>query len=375
MKLFKVYRGQAFEADVEFYNSDGSTPFVLSSPATYEVYDYQNNFILNGNGTQDTGNTARWYSSIVIPSSALISDNLQKYKIIWNAVGTNETKSSIEYFEVTDVRDPISIENGRLLLKNGKFLDYIYLDSEVNSGTVKLIDVNDNILYTDTISGNANKIINNKYVYENESTDLIDGLETSSGLNIFFSVWELTLDNTEVIFEIHPIYIISTRMFMYIDGVRRIIDKIRNDDINPTLKYTDIDLCHYVIDGIQRINRHKPNITNFHVDNIPIVFDEFVKKAGAIEALRAQYLAEGMAAFDFSGQSVTLTVDRTQYIQYVIDQLEAQLDDPLRATKKIYIRKNNAGTIGISLSPVLNVPSLANPREYLFYLRSKYINI
>lgn len=375
MKLFKVYRGQAFEADVEFYNSDGSTPFVLSSPATYEVYDYQNNFILNGNGTQDTGNTARWYSSIVIPSSALISDNLQKYKIIWNAVGTNETKSSIEYFEVTDVRDPISIENGRLLLKNGKFLDYIYLDSEVDSGTVKLIDINDNILYTDTISGSANKIINNKYVYENESTDLIDGLETSSGLNIFFSVWELTLDNTEVIFEIHPIYIISTRMFMYIDGVRRIIDKIRNDDINPTLKYTDIDLCHYVIDGIQRINRHKPNITNFHVDNIPIVFDEFVKKAGAIEALRAQYLAEGMAAFDFSGQSVTLTVDRTQYIQYVIDQLEAQLDDPLRATKKIYIRKNNAGTIGISLSPVLNVPSLANPREYLFYLRSKYINI
>lgn len=61
---------------------------------------------------------------------------------------------------------------------------------------------------------------------------------------------------------------------------------------------------------------------------------EFWLAYSEIEALRAQYLAEGEKAFDFQGQAISLNVDRTQYYQGMADAIQQGLSDSVRDYKK-----------------------------------------
>jgi hypothetical protein len=90
-----------------------------------------------------------------------------------------------------------------------------------------------------------------------------------------------------------------------------------------------------------------------------------------IEALRSQYMAESEAAFDFQGQAISLSIDRTQYYEALASAIEIQIQEPMRTLKQnlgkrgalagdgnvdpTQLRQGAIGTIGISLSPVSNL--------------------
>lgn len=93
----------------------------------------------------------------------------------------------------------------------------------------------------------------------------------------------------------------------------------------------------------------------------------------AISALRAQYLVEGTKAFDFSGQAISLNVDRSQYYESLAASLESAITESCRQLKQQMAKRGissgdgsqnpNAlaygaiGTVGISLSPISNIRS------------------
>jgi hypothetical protein len=74
-----------------------------------------------------------------------------------------------------------------------------------------------------------------------------------------------------------------------------------------------------------------------------------VQEASRYEALRAQYLAEGVSAFDFSGQSVSLTVDRTQYLESEMGRIQAYLDTTLPQVKKASVIAGSPGAVSIQI--------------------------
>lgn len=366
-----VFRGQTVTTKAEFLNADNS-PFVVSNPVTYTVYDFNNNVVVSDTAIQDTLSPQTWIATFAIPVDVPIPELNEKYKIVWLASNNNESKSAIEYFSIREENDPFFYEYGKLALNKGKLADSLVTQEEVSNISLRLIDENDREIHKANV--NQQPVVNrDNFIYNYESSNNIPDLIPGNGVCPYFAEWTYTSPTNGMNVEVHPIYVVNTKMFMFIDGVRKMVDKARNNDINPALEYHDLDLAHYVLDGIQRINAHAPNVTSWTPSNIPTSIYPFVKKAGAIEALRAQYLAEGVNAFDFTGQSVTLNIDRTQYIQSVMDNLEQSFDEPLRKTKKILIRRSGPGALHITINPTTNFAYRHSPRDALALYHRRFL--
>lgn len=372
MALDHVYRDSTVSTSVVLLNKAG-LPFPGTSPATFTVSDFNGHTIVTGTGVQDTMNPERWSASFAIPAAAPLPMSGEKYSIAWLITNGAETTSSIEYFSVRVQGDPVSFENGRIALKGGSVSDSLVVEAPVTGVKLKLIDEDDNAYVDVTVPDTPTRVVNGLCFYD-YTTSAIPTLAQRASLTPHLAEWTYTDQFGGLGMEVHPIYVISSKMFMFIDAVRRLVDKARNDDINPNLRYTDVDLAHYVLEGLQRVNASIPALTNYTPDTIPVVLHPFVKDAAAVRALEAQYLAEGVSAFDFQGQSVQLNVDRTQYIQSMIEMLNNDLDERIRKAKKLAIRTSGAGVLGITVHPGTNYAAMLNPRDRMILLRQRYLN-
>lgn len=84
-------------------------------------------------------------------------------------------------------------------------------------------------------------------------------------------------------------------------------------------------------------------------------------------AIEAQYLAEGEKAFDYQGAAISLSVDKTQYLDAMASKIQGRLDNELKPFKQNLLYKGNEngdgsgdpsklqrgamGSVGISISP------------------------
>ena len=371
MSLDFVYRNSSVTTSTALLNSKG-LPFVAQTPATFSVFDFNGGLITTGAGVQDTQNPEVWSATFSIPAAAPISDMGEKYRLVWLIKNDTETQTATEYFSVRLDGDPISFEAGRIALRGGSVTDCLITDAPATNIHFRLIDESDTP-YVDVDVTVTPRQVNGRFIYD-YTTQNLENLVPRLSLSPFLGEWTYTDASGTPGFEVHPIYVVSSKMFLMIDNVRRAVDKARNEDINPNLRYTDIDLCHHVLDGISRVNSTPPSLTNFTTENIPFALTSLVKDASVVSALRAQYLAEGVSAFDFQGQTVQLNVDRTQYIQSAIDMLNNDLDERIRKAKKLAIRQSGAGVVGLTVSPSTNFAAMLNARDHMLLMRQRYIN-
>lgn len=101
--------------------------------------------------------------------------------------------------------------------------------------------------------------------------------------------------------------------------------------------------------------------TNFDMTQAQGQFRHFWVTLACVQACRAQYMAEGMKAFDYGGQNVTLNVDRTQYWDSLANTLEQSIREDLVHFKQQLARRGNfqgngaytglvsAGQVGITI--------------------------
>lgn len=84
-------------------------------------------------------------------------------------------------------------------------------------------------------------------------------------------------------------------------------------------------------------------------------------------AIEAQFLAEGEKAFDFQGAAISLSVDKTQYLDAMASKIQGRLDNELKPFKQNLVYRGNEkgdgsgdpsklqrgamGSVGISISP------------------------
>lgn len=131
--------------------------------------------------------------------------------------------------------------------------------------------------------------------------------------------------------------------------LQNFIDRARLENVIPELEYTDADLFTYLYRGLAAFNSIPPRVTNFTGTNMQgPMLDAWVVCA-SIAALSAQFLAEGSLAFDFSGQTVSLNMDRTPAIESTLGRLESQLNSMVMPYKKMIGRAgqfSGDGSIG-----------------------------
>ena len=106
--------------------------------------------------------------------------------------------------------------------------------------------------------------------------------------------------------------------------------------------------------------------TTFNMTNADSMIRELWLKYTEVQLLQAQYLLEGEKAYTFSGQAISLEVDRTQFYQSLANDIKTAADADAKAVKKNLLikgltggdgslngagRYGSTGPIGISISP------------------------
>jgi hypothetical protein len=104
---------------------------------------------------------------------------------------------------------------------------------------------------------------------------------------------------------------------------------------------------------------------------------EYWLRFAEVMALRSQFLAEGEKVFNFSGQAISLEVDRTQYYQTLADNIQSYLDAEGKQVKQNLIKKGITagdgdvsdlsamrrganGAVAITLTPATNWGKFTN---------------
>ena len=350
--------GKNYTLTATFTNED-STPFIVNKPVQYKVYSFNNIFIVEGSAIQNRNNPAEWIANFVIPEGAPVPNdvNNQQYYIDWYAEGSDESMKAKEYFQVLDSAEPNSYDSAIAITVGQPIRDTLFTDLPILECNVSITTMEDVKLWEVNIpEGKVNSILkNNAYVTNFDSGEAIEGVtDKNMGICPYLILYNYRTEqgyNTEV----HTLYIVSGKAMLIVNNMRRYLDKARNFDIDPSLRWTDAELIHFVIVGLNRFNIALPTVTNYTISNFPGNYIYVIEKCAEHEALSALYLAEGMRAFDFTGASVTLNMDRTSYIQTKMDEIGGWLDNNLTKIKTLLTRQTSGNAaLSIQISSVTN---------------------
>lgn len=113
---------------------------------------------------------------------------------------------------------------------------------------------------------------------------------------------------------IYKLWAITPQLFLTMSHLDDFLNKSRIDNVIPELRYTTGDLIGYLERGLNYFNMiEKP--TSFTGMNMQGPLFDAHLICSEYQALNAQLLAEGSLAFDFSGQGISLNVDRTPALE------------------------------------------------------------
>jgi hypothetical protein len=386
-----VPQGNAVNADVYFYKSDNTTPEQLIGGVVYSVFAPNGLKVLSGTATQDLANPAHWTTTITIPQSAPVCLNDQYYSIVWLANGLNTKFSQQQSFSVVNPDNSGQFEAAVVALLNQPFTINLVLPyNNIQTLALQLLNSQSNVVYQlPGLSTTPSMQNGSQYIYSMPITDPVtlqalgQGVTPppsgqyiyTSGYNngppsigvqpyMAYITYTDPYGNQQI--ELQPVYICNTLCVQTMNAVRNFVDRIRNYDNIPQLRIDEKTLVEFTVQGLMRVNSTPPTHIYFTFNQMPQAFHFYVQKAACYELLQAQYLAEGMTAFNFSGMSVQLDSDRTQYIATIVDGLRTDLES-LVIAKKNYARSGGGtgsmGTINIVVGPNTNFVWKAFPNN------------
>jgi hypothetical protein len=167
------------------------------------------------------------------------------------------------------------------------------------------------------------------------------------------------------------IFIVNPSVMAAVDDMRVLINKAATTIAHRSdLIFSTPLLLAYLRRGRDGFNGAQGIFTGFTMLNATAGLREFWLRYSEVLALRAQFLAEGEKVFNFSGQAISLDVDRTGFYQSMADSIQSGIDNEVKPFKQNLIIKGHisgdgnlgpsggaaqmrgaAGAVGITLSP------------------------
>ncbi len=326
MALTQAVINTQTNADVYFYQANGTTPFVGSSPAIYVVRDPTGLLVTSGIASQDSNNPAHWTAVFSIPSSAPATATGQFYTITWTISNSGQIASQTFNFSVVSQIQTDPVDTAVIVLQGSPFTINLTVPyPTLQTLTLRFLNYQGGVVDTPTITTNISNPVQsgNQYIYQIQigASDSANLVMPNYGVFYYFAYVNYTTPTGSQETNVIMVYVVNTTCIKIMNDMRRYVDRIRNNDVIPQLRITDLDLMHYTIQGVEYLNAIPPSNIGFNLANLPPMFNFYVQKAGAMQLLEAQYLAQGMTSFEFNGQSVQLTQDITQYIMQTIDMI------------------------------------------------------
>lgn len=332
-------------------------PVISDNPATWSLIDFNGNIILTGNAIQDPNDTSIWNADIAIPASIPVPRDNSFYKLVWTiqasaSVGSG-TWVNTDTLSVVQGNPP-DLPIGVVILNNAAAVDYLNVPQPLTSFDVQVLSEDGTVLYDSSNQTNIQPSTTFPDHYQYMWS--IPARHYHERMGSHWIQWNYVIGNGATQIEIHPLWIAVPRAWRFLSRLKAELDKIRDAESDPNLRWNDSELMQHIYNGLDRVNGSPPHYTYWNLSQLPPLLEYPTYIAAAVSALQARYLAEGMLAFEFTGQSSTLTIDRTQYISALMDNMNSWLDSNLTNYKRTTLRRG-VGMLHVTVSPVFNLGS------------------
>lgn len=365
-------RGEQTSFRVSFYeDANNTTPMEPLSPdfPAYTVYDPSGVAIQAGVGTMIQ--PGQFKADFLVPKDAPLSYFGQKpqqyddknqgapltadgsrYRIEWQIVtNSNYQVNFVEEFDVRDLAVTQS-ESRELkhLVRSGKAFPVTYRTTTIPyRATLELIirgQEDSPVVDIDFEAANPSAT-DLKIVQDGDSYVLhyqvADGV--TKGNTVYMALWEIqetALSVPETSFSI--ITAINTNLFPLMTSLRMLIDKFQKR-LGRLQSYEDSDLLEYIAHGTRMVNLSHP-FTNYTIDSMPDTFQPLILLAAGWYGLKAQSILEADLSFNFSGQSVTLSVDRAGQLDSAASAMMEMFNQQIGPAKMSVVRQaRGVGTV------------------------------
>jgi hypothetical protein len=354
-----VLKGKSFTQTISFKGAS----VLLLGPPSWVLSDPNGNIIQSGIAS---GAGRTWSATFTVPTTMIIPNGEIDADLTFSGETTSgQILETSKVVTLLDVNDNWRSYGLLWYAEMGLLRDVVFYGEVPNMITVKVKDNAGVVIATQVMSPPVpTSTTSEGSMFNIDVTGFAPAL-ASSGLYPYQMVIVANLASTPVPDIVtKPVYVLDGRGLGKLTSLKRYLDKARLTEIDPNLQWQDEELLHFMLEGMQFINAFPPQLAGWTLADLPTPMDSFHFMASAFMALNARYLAEGFTKFEFQGANTQLIHDRTEAIQYKIDELKGLLEAQLPLAKKSAITlfgagsgitaKKPIGKLGISYSPVTN---------------------
>lgn len=306
-----------------------------------------------------------------VPSEALPTLDGQNYQVRWKLVIDGRDYFAFEALRVTSINTaPVGVED--VVELEGADIPVSIIFAEPYDTVAFELYTHDNQRVTPSVPVNATQStkVSDGWYYKGELT----GYTLTAGLEPFTILWTGKNSNRPIYTDRQTgrVFVVNPSILQAVADLRVNINKAHTTIAHrEDMIFTEAILLAYLRHGRDYFNGAGAGmLTSFTMTNAQGSIREFWLRSSMVAALRAQYLAEGEKSFNFSGQAISLDVDRTQYYQSLADTLKSELDNELKPFKQnlikkgiidgdgnldpnggIRLRPGAIGTVGITITP------------------------
>jgi len=335
----QVVRGTTAVFEELFVSDDGS-PIVPSDPTTYpQVTIEEPSGMVVGTGIGASLGDGRWRYQWFVPMDAELTTVSTTYSMTWTMLSA--TGRMIEKTLEFSIIDKIDVT------ENERSFTYLTLQGEEERIMIRFRfpqeELSLKIVAPD--SSEMTRSITDLNVVEDQGqyvyyTD-IGPLTALGAYAIFWKSRQSVI--SPAVLGLQQLRVPAPCFIYYAPSLRMALDKAQKK-IGLAQAYSDPDMYEYMLRGVDMINSVTP-VTNWNINNVPATFGlpNFMLLASMWWALGAQYIAEGELQFDYSGQQLTLSADRTGIYDTMRGNIQSYLDDHLSSTKRNWLRRQSVG--------------------------------
>lgn len=327
-----VYLGQEVTASA-FFLDKYNTPLEPVNPSlypSYQVLDPEGDIVIAGVGSFND-KTLAYDATFTVPETAMLSTDVGHYSIAWDFLDTSDKEHAFR--ETFDVVHPTydltqAREQQKLVLSLTTIELSIPLPRRVMDVELQIFNQDSTVALK--VVPEQKGLYSDYYIY---STTVPEGVFVSG--NDYMAVWIMKDSGNTCVFT-QVIHCASLWDMQKISDLRMYLDKVAKA-IDIYQGYRDSELYFYLQQGVDYINGLKIP-TDWTMQSYQTMYQlkgcqYWLLEAAKWAALRAQYLAEGDSSFDFSGQPVSLSSDRSQFIESELGRIKDGLDNHLIAVK------------------------------------------
>ena len=340
-----VHLGQEVQISASFVDRDSNVVLAKnpSTGPTFLIKDPDQNIVEYGVAFYNEVDK-QYHAEFTVPLNAKLSEDDSRWVVEWELIDSFDREYT--FFETFDVINPFYNEaDAKEMTKMTLTMSELHL-------TLPVVEHPEHIKFT---------------LYDEYSQVVYNGTPVSSGTYSEFYTYMVNIPANTLkqgvylgLFEFdgntfsQVINAVDLWTLNRLTELRMMADKVMKS-IDLYTGYHDSDLYFHLNNGLAYFNMlWVPtgfNLMEFKSSYSPLIFG--LQVCGLHSLLRSQYLAEGDSAFDYSGQPVQLSVDRTGFIEAELGRLDQLLESTVKPAKIQAIKRaESVGHLGITIPTV-----------------------